>query len=228
MARPVFLGPALPSGTLSMSRATARGIAFGNSRSVESLAQLGLMLRSDIWDRMMATAQRRALLWWRNRRVAPGLAARFTVSGAAYYGFGARRFNPYRTKPYYHVTGSLERLLLSRKPRTSRKSGTVETRLAYGGGRLNFLTTPNQRPVVGWTTRQTTTVTQVGTGTVTRVYSRRVPVRGGDTYAAAFGKFNRDRAAIEARVQVELRRIVRSSAFDKRTGRIKSSLMEAA
>jgi hypothetical protein len=198
----------------------ARGIIVNNSRSVESLAQLGQMLRSDIWDRMQAAAQRRALLWWQQRRVAPGVAARFTINGAAYYGFGERRFNPYRIKPYYHVSGSLERLVLSHRPRTSRKSGTVETRLAFGGGNLRFLDAPKQRPVVGWTT-----VTQ-RIGTSAQVASKRVPVRGGDTYAAAFGRFNRDRPAIEARVQVELRRIMRRTAFDKRTGRIRSALLE--
>lgn len=204
----------------SVTRAAARGIILSNSRSVDSLATLGRMLRSDIWDRMYATAQRRALIWWRNRRVAPGLAARFTVSGATYYGFGERRFKPYRTKPYYHVTGSLERLVLSRRPRTSRRSGTVVTQLAFGGGRLNFLTSAQHRPVVGWKTETRT----VGNRTSTR----RVPVRGGETYAAAFGRFNRDRPAIEARVQVELRRIMRATAFDKRTGRIKNSLLEVA
>lgn len=186
--------------------------------AVDALRQMENTIRSDIWSRWTAAAQRRALLWWLRRRVAPGVAARFTVSGASYYGFGARQFNPYRIKPYYHVTGSLERLLLSRHPRSSRKSGSVESRLAFGGGSLNFLNTPKQRPVVGWTTISRPI------GTSTSVVTRRVPVRGGDTYAAAFGRFTKDRPAIEARVAIELRKIVRASAYTK-NGRLRSSVL---
>jgi hypothetical protein len=195
-----------------------RGVAgLGASRAFQQLRDAESVLRSDVWERYIALAQRNALLWWRNRRVAPGLAARFTISGATYYGFGQRRFNPFTVKPYYHVTGRLEQMLLKRMPRTSRKSGTVETRLAFGGGSLNFLTTPQQRPVVSWTTRQTTTVVQRRDGTTTSsVSSRRVPVRGGDTYAAAFGRFTKDRPVIEARVAIELRKLVRQRALTKK------------
>jgi hypothetical protein len=186
--------------------------------AIESLRQIETAIRSDVWSRWMAAAQRRALLWWRDRRVAPGLAARFTVSGAAYYGFGARRFNPYRVKPYYHVSGTLERMLMSRRPRTSRRPGVVESRLAFGGGSLNFLTAANQRPVIGWTT------VSRPIGTTTSVATRRVPVRGGDSYAAAFGRFTRDRLAIEARVAIELRKIVRASAYTKK-GTFRSTVL---
>lgn len=193
--------------------------------AVDALRQMENTIRSDIWGRWMAAAQRRALLWWRNRRAPPGVAARFTVAGAAYYGFGVRRFNPYRIKPYYHVTGSLERLVLSRTPRTSRRTGSVESRLAFGGGSLNFLNTPQQRPVVGWTTRQVSTITQQRSGTTTTFTStRRVPVRGGDTYAAAFGAFAKDRPVIEARVAIELRKIVRAAAYTK-AGKLRSSVL---
>lgn len=193
--------------------------------AVDALRKLEDAIRSDVWRRWMSAAQRRALLWWRDRRIAPGLAARFTVSGAAYYGFGARRWHPYRLKPYYRVNGGLERLLLARKPRSLRGTGPVESRLAFGGGSLNFLDGPQQRPVVGWTRSQVTTVTQLRSGATTTITStRRVPVRGGDTYAAAFGRFGKDRAAIEARVAIELRKIVRASAYTRK-GAFRSTVL---
>lgn len=193
--------------------------------AVAALRQMENTIRSDIWRRWMSAAQRRALLWWRDRRVSPGLAARFTVSGAAYYGFGERRFNPYRVKPYYHVGGSLEQLQRTYRPRTIRGAGLVESRLTFGGGNLRFLDTPKQRPVVGWATRQVSTVTQQRSGTTTTITStRRVPVRGGDTYAAAFGAFGKDRAVIEARVAIELRKIVRAAAYTK-AGKLRSSVL---
>lgn len=213
--------------------------------AVDALRQMENTIRSNVWSRWMAAAQRRALIWWRNRRAPPGVAARFTVSGAAYYGFGARRFNPYRIKPYYQVTGSLERMLLARLPRTSRSTGTVESRLSFGGGSLNFLTTPQQRPVVGWTqVTRTWQITVQGytrkgfmkqglfrnrpntvpNHTTSRTVTKRVPVRGGNTYADAFGSFTKDRPAIEARVAIELRKIVRVSAYTKKGG-IRSSVL---
>jgi hypothetical protein len=215
-----------------------RGVAgMGASRAFQQLRDAESVLRSDVWERYIALAQRNALIWWRNRRVAPGLAARFTISGATYYGFGQRRFNPYTIKPYYRVTGRLEQMLLKRMPRTSRKSGSVETRLAFGGGSLNFLTTPQQRPVVSWTRVTSTKVISVKehtrqgfmkqgvfrshpntvpAHTLTRTVVQRVPVRGGDTYAAAFGRFTKDRPVIEARVAIELRRLVRQRGMTKK------------
>lgn len=210
----------------------------GASRSIQELRMIESLVRSDIWDRWLAKAQRMALLWWRDRRVPPGVAARFTVSGVTYYGFGNRFRKPYSLWPFYRVHGDLERAILLRKPRTSYRGNTVESRLAFGGGTLNFMTTtskPDMRPIVGWTkttrsltetfnvsgyTRATRTGASISIAaysmTRTRNFSRTDPQRGGDTYAVAFGRFTKDRPAIQARVLVELRKIVRKAAYTKR------------
>ncbi len=222
----------------------------GESKSVAALQRLSAQIRGDIWNRWMAIAQKRALIWWRDRSVAPGVKARFTIAGATYYGFGKRLRKPSSQLPYYKVTGALERALLARKPKTkqaSKNGGIVQTILKFGGLSLNYMTTtskPDMRQITGWT-REVKTVTQsfnVGgytrptkgggsakvagysmTRQITRGRNR--AVRGGETHSALFGKFNRDAPAIQARVQVELRRIVRASAYDKRTGMLKSSVI---
>jgi hypothetical protein len=220
-------------------------VATGTGAGVAQLRALSDVCRSDLWNRWVAQAQRRALIWWRDRRVCPGLAARFTTPGIAYYGFGRRLRKPSLQPPYYVVSGRLERALLARRPKTtqaSRNAGVVVTRLAYGGGVLNFLDRPNTRPVTGWTRQTTdrsesysvssyTRATRGGSITVagyamqrTRTTTRVTPQRGGLTYAAAFGSFVKDRAAIEARVAVELRRIVRASALTK-TGDIRQAVL---
>lgn len=233
-----------------MSRKAARGIITTNTRSVEALQRIGSILRSDIWNRYMATAQRKALIWWRDRTVPPGLNARFTSAGINYYGFKGRARKPSSLMPYYHVTGSLQRMMLGHKPRTrqaSKNAGVVQTELKYGGGWLNRMVTtskPDMRGIVGYTrtTRQISEsftvsgyvrATKSGSVTVrsysmdrTRTVSKVKPVRGGYTHAAAFGRFTRDAPAIQARVQVELRRLLRRVAFDKRTGQLKSSVLD--
>lgn len=224
----------------------------GETKSIAAMQRLAEQIRGDIWNRWLAIAQKRALIWWRDRAVAPGLKARFTTSGATYYGFAKRLRKPSSLKPYYHVTGSLERALLARKPKTrqaSKNAGIVQTILKFGGLGLNLMTTtgkPDMRGIVGWTRetktktesfnigaytrpwrRGSATIVHVPAHSMTRVrtYSRSKPVRGGETHAALFGKFNRDAPAIQARVQVEMRRILRASAYDKRTGLLKSSVV---
>jgi len=219
----------------------------GSGAAMQELRTIENLIRSDIWSRWMALAQRRALVWWQQRRVPPGVAARFTCAGISYYGFGSRTRKPYSLPPYYHVTGSLERALLARKPKTSRSTGQVVSRIAFGGGSLNFMTTaskPDMRPVTGWT-RETRTITesfnvaaysrtwrggsstvvnvQAHTVTRQRTVSRSHPVKGGDTFATTFGRFTRDRPVLEARVAIELRRITRKSAYTKK-GDFRASL----
>jgi len=241
--------------SVSKMRGINAAVIRADTKSVDKLRMLGQQIRGDIWNRWMATAQKRALIWWRDRSVPPGLKARFTVAGATYYQFTSRARKPSSLKPYYHVSGSFMRQLAARKPRTkqaSKNAGVVETILKYGGGALNLMTTtskPDMRGIVGWT-RETRTVSESlnvsaytrpwrrGSSTIVKVpaytmtrtvtRSRSKPVRGGETHAALFGKFTRDAPAIRARVQVELRRIVRSAAFDKRTGLIKSALATEA
>jgi len=171
------------------------------------------LIRSDIWAKWIALAQRKAMVWWQQRAVSPGVKARFTVGGASFYGFGPRV--SWRRAPYYHRKGDLERAILGRKPRTSRGSGTVETKVAFGGGSLNFMTTEKMRPIVGWVSKTTSYVSGTGTQAATHAFTRRVPVRGGPTYAAAFGNFTRDKPVLEARVAIELRHIVKKSAYTK-------------
>ena len=223
----------------------------GGGPAVAALLRIAEQLRGDLLNRWMALAQKRALIWWRNRRVCPGLRARFTVAGAAYYGFTSRERKPSSLMPYYHISGALEKALMLRKPKTKqakRNGGNVVTRLAYGGHALNLMATtskPDMRGIVGYS-RTSRTITESfhvashirkdssGAASVTvsgydmvrhRDVSRSVPVRGGETHAALFGKFVRDRPAIEARVLVEFRKIVRAQAIDKRTGQIKSSAL---
>jgi hypothetical protein len=225
-------------GVAAMRAVTSAAIR-GESKSVAALQRLSAQIRGDIWNRYMATAQKRALIWWRDRSVSPGLKARFTVSGASYYGFGKRLRKPSSLRPYYNVTGALERALLARKPKTkqaSKNGGIVQTILNFGGLSLNLMTTtakPDMRGIVGWTRetktktesfniaaytrpwrRGSSTIVSVPAHSMTRVrtYNRHKPVRGGETHAALFGKFHRDAPVIQARVQVELRRSPTTSA----------------
>lgn len=228
----------------------AGALASGSSGSIQQLRVLSTLLRSDIWNRWVGIAQRRALIWWQQRRVPPGVAARFTVAGAKFYGFGPRLRKPSLIPPYYTVTGEMERTILARKPKTkqaSKNSGVVESRLAFGGSWLNVMDRENFRQIQGYVrvSRSTTESFNVASYTRktrsgstvkvegysmnrTKTFGRWTPERGGDTHAAIFGKFAKDAPAIQARVAVELRRIVQRSAYDKRTGRIKSSLIPSA
>jgi hypothetical protein len=185
----------------------------GTSKAIQELRLIENLVRSDLWGKWVALAQRKALIWWQQRSVPPGVKARFTTGGAAYYGFGPRV--SWRRPPYYHRKGDLERAILRRKPRTSRESGTVETRVAFGGGSLNFMTTENMRPIVGWVDKTISYTSGTGSQQSARSFTVRVPARGGPTYAAAFGNFTKDRPVLEARVSIELRRIVKKAAYTK-------------
>lgn len=220
----------------------------GSGAAVQELRRIEGLIRSDIWNRYVAKAQRQALVWWQQRSVPPGVKARFTIAGVAFYGFGRRGRKPYSLPPYYRHTGALERAILARRPTTSRTSGQVVSRIAFGGGTLNFMTTtgkPDMRGVTGWV-RQARTVTEHitvpdytrpwrrGSSTVVKVsgYSmtrertvgKTSPIRGGDTFAATFGRFTKDRPVLEARVAIELRRIVNRAAYTK-SGDVRASLL---
>ncbi len=230
-------------------RLVAKASINSDTKTVAKINALADQIRGDIWNRWMATAQKRALIWWRNRSVAPGLNARFTVTGAQFYGFGPRLHKPSSIKPYYHVTGSLQRALMKRKPKTpqaSKNGGMVRTTLPFGGLSLNAMTSESgrdMRQIIGFT-KQSSVVhesfdvgsyvrkTKYGTATVRahhvereRLAVRTIAHRSGLTHAAIFGKFDRDAPVIQARVQVELRKILRASAYDKKTGKIKSSVI---
>lgn len=231
-------------------RAAAAVAMRSDTKTVARIQALADQIRGDLWNRWLAIAQKRALIWWRDRSTPPGLKARFTTQGIHYYGFGRRGRKPSTLYPYYHVTGALQRALLARKPRTkqaSKNGGVVQTLLKFGGLSLNLMTTtskPDMRPVVG-VAKNIRTMTEsfhVGSyvrtlrsgGSITvaaydmtrqRSVTKTTLVRGGETHAALFGKFTRDAPAIQARVAIEMRRIIRASAYDKRTGLFKSSVV---
>lgn len=220
----------------------------GSGAAVQELRRIEGLIRSDIWNRYVAKAQRQALVAWQQRSVPPGVKARFTVAGVAFYGFGRRGRKPYSLPPYYHNTGALERAILARRPTTSRSSGQVVSRIAYGGGTINFMTTtsrPDMRGVTGWVHRARTISEHItvpdytrpwrrGSSTVVKVsgysmtrqrtVSKSTPIRGGDTFAAAFGRFTKDRPWLETRVAVELRRIVNRAAYTK-SGDVRTALL---
>jgi hypothetical protein len=221
-------------------------LATGSGRAIVQMRALAEQIRGEVWRRWYGLAQRRALLWWKLRRVAPGVAARFTNDGARYYGYGNRLRKPSSLLPYYKVNNGLELLILNanRKPKTKRTGGgPVETVLAFGGGSLNFMTRDNYRPVIGWTRTTRVLHESFNVGSYTRAtksgsvqvqaYSmsrwrtvnKSSPRRGGPTHAEAFGNMLRDRPALEARVAIEMRRIIQRSAIDKRTGKIKTSVL---
>lgn len=219
----------------------------GGSAGIQELRRIEGLIRSDIWNRYVAKAQRSALVWWQQRSVPPGVKARFTMAGVSYYGYGRRSGKPYNIPPYYKgKNGILEQQALKHRPRTSYANNSVTTRLFFGGQALNVLNTtsrPDMRGVVGWT-RQARTISQsfavpnytkpLKDGTAVKVtgytMTRQItivrgnPVRGGDTYAQAFGRFTKDIPVISARVAVELRRLVNRVAY-KKNGDLRRALL---
>jgi hypothetical protein len=201
-------------------------------------------LRGDLFARWMARAQKGALLEWRDRAIAPGLAARFTFAGNDFYGYRGQHGRSYFVQkgrlPDYVKTGRFRDMLAKRKPRTIRGSkADVTTRLAYGGGALNFLT--NIGPVVGEhkeVTRvpivvdgyaykhfKTGKIVVVASHSETRRRVRWVYERSSESFADAFGKFDRDRPWIANRV-TELFQVIFQRAALTKGGQVRSSVLE--
>jgi hypothetical protein len=215
----------------------ARRIRFAD------LGGLVAQLRSNIFRRWMSLAQKRALIWWQQRRQAPGLLARFTKSGNAFYGF-AKRASSYRRRkgnlPDFIFTGRLRDALMQRKPVSLHGGQVVRTVLKIGGGSLNFL--KNKVPLravpstIGYVTTQVgayTRTTPRGTAQVVS-HRRRVPhatrnppVPAGRSYGEEFSDLSKDMQAIQTRVMVEFRRIVARMAYTKRGG-LRSSVVDPA
>jgi hypothetical protein len=220
----------------------------------KDLAGLVASMKGDLFARWMRRAQKQALIEWRDRKQAPGLAARFEKSGEQFYEF-SKRPRPRRT-PYYVKTGKLRDMMSQRKPKAKNNRGTdVVTALKFGGGALNFLgskygiysitksTTRVQVTVTGHQ-RKTSTVTQfdrpggVKVKSYTRAggpikaysFSRAQTVIGSSpvskSYAAEFGAFHRDQPWITKRVEVLFSQISRKASIDRRSGGIKSSVLE--
>lgn len=203
-------------------------------------------LRGDLFARWMGRAQKAALIEWRDRTQAPGLAARFTFAGNDFYGYRGQHGRSYFVQkgrlPDYVKTGSLRDMLAKRKPRTIRGTkADVTTRLAYGGGHLNFLA--NIGPVIGehkevtrvpivvagysYKHHKTAKIVVVPGHAATRQRIRWVFERSSESFADAFGRFDRDRPWIAARVPELFLKIYQRAALTK-AGTIRSSVLEGA
>jgi hypothetical protein len=218
---------------------------MNNAPVFKDLNNLAQSLRSDIFVRFMKRAQKQALLEWRDRTTAPGLAARFTKAGKSFYGF-SDRVNKKRDP--YVKTGQLRTMLSKRRPHSKRSTDTeVVTALKFGGGALNFLS--KKYGTKSKTTSYTTTVVQVRaaqrrahnfvrsgksfarrggpvsgysqaktTATVNRIKS---PV----SFASEFAQFTHDGPWISQRARTLFATITRKAVIDRRTGGIKSSYL---
>ncbi len=219
---------------------------IATANPLPDLQRLVDQLRGDLFARWMARAQKGALLEWRDRMQAPGLAARFTFAGNDFYGFKGQHGRSYFVQkgrlPDYVKTGHFRDMLAKRKPRTVRGSKVdVTTRLAYGGGVLNFLA--NIGPVIGehkevtrvpivvagyaYKHHKTAKIVVVPGHAATRRRIRWVFERSSESFADAFGKFDRDRPWIANRVGELFQVIVQRAALTK-NGTIRSSVLEEA
>lgn len=208
------------------------------------LTRLVAQLRGDLFRRWMARAQKAALIEWRDRTQAPGLAARFTTAGNDFYNFRGLHGRSYYVQkgrlPDYVKTGRLRDMQAARRPQTIRANdGDVVTRLRIGGGALNLLTTIG--PVIG-ETREVSRVTVVQSGysyahhktgatvtvaahPTTRQRIRWKYERASESFADAFLKLDRDRAFLAEATERHFRAIVRGAAMTK-GGTIRSSVLE--
>lgn len=200
-------------------------------------------LRGDVFARWMRRAQKAALLEWRDRIQPPGLAARFTKAGSAFYGFGERTQKYNKSKrgyPQDYVkSGGFRRQVLKRRPRSFRGGTAIVTKLAYGGGVLNFLTgigpvtsqavikSVQSVPVSGYTYRHPKTGTAVTVQPRARLQITTVgkPQRSSVSYADEFGRFMRDRPWLATRTLELFKLIVTRGAFSKR-GKLRSTVLE--
>lgn len=204
-------------------------------------------LRGDLFARWMRRAQKQALIEWRDRTEPPGLMARFERAGIGFYSFSARS-RP-RRGGYYVRTGALREQLRRRRPLAKNKRGVdVVTVFKYGGGALNFLT--DKKGIKG-VTRQAMSVSvtmpattrsphsylrqnnvypraggPVRAYTYTRTTTSTTGIPASTSYAAEFGAFLRDAAWIRRRSDVLFSIIARKASVDRRTGGIKSSVLE--
>lgn len=112
-------------------------------------AQL-VLFRDQYLYRWMRSAQKRAVIAWRDRREYPGLAFRFSDEGKRRYGFSDRTGRYDNSKHYapdYVNTGRFRDALLARQPKSVNTGGdTVITRFSIFGGALNLM--GSQRGVV--------------------------------------------------------------------------------
>lgn len=198
-------------------------------------------LRGDLYVRFMRRAQKQALIEWRDRSNPPGLDARFTEEGKSFYDF-SRRQRPRRGKGYFIHSGALRRMMKTRQPRSlNTRKDTVVTTMKYGGGALSFLVdvrgtrsisrshTVAAVQVRGHTRRGIggiATIVQVKTYSQQHRIDKTVRNKASLPYSAEFARFIRDQAWIEKRTGQLFLMIVRRAVLDRRTGGVKSSMLE--
>lgn len=212
----------------------------------KDLDGLAKSLKSDLFVRWMKRAQKQALIEWRDRTEAPGLAARFTEAGKSYYNF-SNRVNKKRAP--YVLSGALRKMLLQRKPQARRSDKTeVVTFLKFGGGALNFLdkiygtrsTTTSltttvatvksyQRGDANVTTTNGTFIRRGGTVQgyqINHVSKTIKKIKSPNSYAEEFAQFTKDGPWIAQRARALFALIARKSSVDRRTGGIKSTVLQ--
>lgn len=219
---------------------------IASANPLPDLQRLVDQLRGDLFARWMGRAQKGALIEWRDRTQAPGLAARFTFAGNDFYGFRGHNGRSYFVQkgrlPDYVKTGRLRDMLAKRKPRTIRGSkADVTTRLAYGGGALNFLANigpilsehkeVTRVPIVvagyAYKHHKSAKIVVVPAHPSTRRRIRWVYERSSESYADAFGRFDRDRPWIANRVG-ELFLVIFQRAALTKGGQLRSAVLEGA
>lgn len=198
-------------------------------------------LKDNIFTRWMKAAQRQALKEWRDRMVAPGLAARFTREGDTFYGFTPRYGKTDARKGYlpdFVKTGSLRDSMKNRKPLSQNGISDAITRMKYGGGALNFMT--DKRGVKEELRVPVTKVASIGNYTrvvqgatvnVTAYTAERKGIQvqiqhGTKSYSAEFAEFSKDAPWIKERVNQIFGEIVRSATM--KNGQIRARYREAA
>jgi len=174
-------------------------------------------LRGDIFMRWMKQAQQQALLEWRDRKIAPGLAARFEDAGNKFYEF-TNRTGKYDSQkgylPDFVRTGSLRDSMKMREARSQNNTTEAITRLKYGGGALNLLVdkfgvkSVTRIPTVVVTSIPAYTRIEKKTGAtvhVTGYYAERHGVHvttthASKSYSAEFAEFSKDAPWLKQRV----------------------------
>ncbi len=210
--------------------------------ALPDLEALVAQMKAGFFSRLMRAAQKQALTEWRDRREAPGLAARFTDAGHTFYGFGQRWGHYWLKKgslPDFVKTGRLRDTVLKRKPKSKNAGGTdVVSRIAYGGGALNFLVNvggitnisrvTERVPIVvagyAYKHHKTGSIVSVAGHAATRKRIRTVVTRSSRSYADEYGDFTRDRPWIAQRVGEVFGELFKRTALTK-GGQLKSKAM---
>lgn len=110
------------------------------------LAQLTAMthdLSEKYIRNIVRLAQRAAWMEYRDNKVFPGAAFRFTKSAKGVMGFSHRSFKHDKRKghlPDYVFTGRFRDAVLARNPKTSQEGAIVRTKFSIFGGVMNLLT----------------------------------------------------------------------------------------